>query len=74
MSDSELKNECESFIEVSKDQFLKFIKEYPVKLERDVIMFCEPPIETYNDFITKKDWDSVVAKIVENKFYIKTTQ
>lgn len=36
--------------EVSKDEYQKFIDEYPRKLVRDVYGVCDPPSITYNDF------------------------
>ena len=35
---------------VSKDEYQKFIDEYPRKLVRDVYGVCDPPSITYNDF------------------------
>ena len=50
--------------EVSKEEFDKFIQEYPNKLERDVTGICEPPLATYNDFTIASKWpESVVAKV-----------
>lgn len=34
----------------SKDEYQKFIDEYPRKLVRDVYGVCDPPSITYNDF------------------------
>ena len=47
---------------VGKDEYLKFIGEYPRRLERDVCGISEPPLVTYNDFTRGKWPESVVAK------------
>lgn len=36
---------------VTKEEFYKFITEYPRKLSFNVTGICEPPFATYNDFI-----------------------
>ena len=47
---------------VRKGEFIKFLDDYPRKLERDVWAACEPPLVTYNDFELAERWPySVVA-------------
>lgn len=47
---------------VSKDEFVQFIKSYPRKLERDVWGACDPPGISYNDFELAERWPySIVA-------------
>jgi hypothetical protein len=48
--------------EVSKEEFDRYISEYPLPLEKDVIHICEPPLLTYNDFSDGKMWPAMVAK------------
>ena len=56
------------FKQVSKDEFVAFIKAFPAKLDYDVTGICEPPLGTYNDFRGGKVWpESVVAKIILNE-------
>ena len=53
---------------VSKEEFDKFVKSYPNKLEWDVTGICEPPYGSYNDFSEGKIWpDSVVASVIMNE-------
>jgi len=48
---------------VSKEEFDKFVEEYPNKLESDCCAISEPPLVTLNDFTIATHWpDSVVAK------------
>ena len=48
---------------VSKSEFLDFIKNYPRKLEVDCCGICDPPRISYNDFELANRWPySVVAK------------
>lgn len=48
---------------VSKEEFEKFIKEYPRKLSYDCCGISEPPSISYNDFELANRWPySVVAK------------
>lgn len=48
---------------VTKEEFIKFIQNYPRKLKMDVWGACEPPLITYNDFELADRWPySVVAK------------
>ncbi len=50
--------------EVSKDELVKFVREWPNKLDYDVATICEPPLGNYNDFSDGKEWpESMVAKI-----------
>lgn len=47
--------------QVTKEEFEKFISEYPNELEEDVARMFEPPLKTWNDF-SKGEWpDSAVA-------------
>ena len=58
---------------VGKDEFQKFIGEYPRELVCDVCAVSEPPLVTYNDFTLGKWPDSVVAKTYlddEKRYYI----
>lgn len=49
--------------QVSKAEFIEFLKNYPRKLERDVCGICDPPSITYNDFELANRWPySVVAR------------
>jgi hypothetical protein len=51
------------YMPVSKEDFIKFIKTYPRKLDYDVCGICDPPIITYNDFELANRWPySIVAK------------
>jgi len=55
----------ENFIQVPKEDFQKFIKEYPNKLDYDVTGICDPPLGSYNDFTNGEVWpESMVAKIM----------
>lgn len=48
--------------QVSKAEFIEFLKNYPKKLDRDVYGICDPPSITYNDFVLANRWPySVVA-------------
>lgn len=66
MSDPETMHENEDeWIEVSKEEFDKYIEEYPnsVSLVTDVCGICEPPMLSYHDLSNGKKWpDSVIAK------------
>lgn len=47
---------------VTKEEFYKFIENYPRPLERDVTGVCEPPAISYNDFELANRWPySIVA-------------
>lgn len=49
--------------QVSKAEFIEFLKNYPRKLDRDVCGICDPPSITYNDFVLANRWPhSVVAR------------
>lgn len=53
------------FVEVSREDFRKFVDAYPSQLSFDCTAICEPPLATYNDFSGGKAWpNSVVAKEV----------
>ena len=46
---------------VSKEEFMKHVKDWPRPLVRDVYAVCDPAVISYNDF-TYGDWpDSIVA-------------
>ena len=50
------------FKEVSEEEFKKFIKDYPRKLDRDVCGISDPPSISYNDFELANRWPwSIVA-------------
>jgi hypothetical protein len=51
------------YMPVSKEDFTKFIKTYPRKLDCDVCGICDPAMITYNDFELANRWPySIVAK------------
>jgi hypothetical protein len=51
------------FKSVYKEEFDKFVSEYPRKLNRDCCGISEPPLVTYNDFELANKWPySIVAK------------
>jgi len=50
---------------VTKEQFDKFVKEYPSELVWDVAGMYEPPLGSHNDFSEGKKWpESMVTKVV----------
>lgn len=50
------------FKEVSEEEFKKFIKDYPRKLDCDVCGISDPPSISYNDFELANRWPwSIVA-------------
>ena len=50
------------FADVSKEEYVKFINNYPRPLNRDVFAACDPPSVTYNDFKLADRWPySIVA-------------
>lgn len=54
----------DGFKQVTKEEFDKFIKNYPNKLVWDVAGYFEPPLGSYNDFSNNKVWPgSMVAQI-----------
>lgn len=55
-------NQEKTFKTVSKEEFLKYLRDYPRTLERDVCGISEPPTITYNDFKLGSWPDSVVAR------------
>lgn len=52
--------------EVTKEEFDKFIKEYPRKLEANFVTICEPPLMTYNDFSIAEYPNSIVASFYDD--------
>jgi len=48
--------------EVTKEEFDKFIAEYPRKLDRSVVAMCFPEMIMYYDFTIAEGWDAVVCK------------
>tara|TARA_R110000764_G_scaffold227600_1_gene317804 strand:- start:370 stop:597 length:228 start_codon:yes stop_codon:yes gene_type:complete len=49
---------------VTKEEFDKFVNEYPNKLDWNVTGICEPPLCSYNDFTNGKVWPkSMIAKV-----------
>ena len=53
------------FIEVTHDEYVAFIKNWPNKLEFNCAGIFEPPLGSYNDFSNGKVWpESIVAKEV----------
>ena len=54
-----------AFKTCTEEELRGFVAAYPRPLEMGVAQFCDPPLQTYNDFSDGKTWpDSVVAKIV----------
>lgn len=51
----------EEYKKVTKEEFEKFIKEYPRELKVDVCGIYEPPLISYNDFTLGRWAKSVVA-------------
>lgn len=47
--------------EVNQEEFFKFIKEYPRKIDFNVTGICEPPQASYNDFSLGKYPESIIA-------------
>lgn len=53
----------EKFVGVTKEEFYNFIKNYPSELTEHWIYFCTPPIITWNDFSSGKEYPyTIVAK------------
>lgn len=51
------------FQQVSRDEYNRFIENYPRPLARDVCAICDPPVITHNDFELANRWPySVVAR------------
>ena len=46
---------------VTKEEFMEFIKNYPRKLERDVCGISDPPAVSYNDFELANRWPYSIA-------------
>lgn len=56
------------FKQVTRQECIDFVKNYPVRLEQDVAGMFEPPLRTFNDFSDGKVWpESIVAKVVLNE-------
>lgn len=72
----ELKNE---FKRVSKEEFEKYVDEYPNELIFNVSRIYDPSLGNHNDFTNDKKWpESMVTKVVfmseygrEDEYYIK---
>ena len=62
----ERRRNMNDLVRVSKDEFVKFLENYPRKLVVDACGLSDPPLVTYNDFSDGRKWgqdpDSVVAK------------
>lgn len=53
--------------QVSREEYLTFVKNYPNKLDFNCVTICEPPMGRYHDFSISKDLrESVVAREVRN--------
>lgn len=49
-------------VEVSKEEFINFINNYPRPLDRDVCGISDPPLISYNDFELANRWPySIIA-------------
>lgn len=60
---------------VSKEEFDKFLADYPNKLEQDTVGFVDPPQRQFNDFSDGKVWpESVVAFIWLNSLWDPNTE
>lgn len=82
----EIEQKMNEFVRVSKEEFDSFVKNYPVELQEHWIEFCTPPIITWNDFSSGKQYpDTIVARTYdyshpiwdevekyEEEYYIKT--
>lgn len=50
--------------QVTKEEYLNALSNYPNKLEWDVTGICEPPMGSHNDFSEGKAWpESMVGKV-----------
>jgi hypothetical protein len=59
----QIQNKMKDFKIVSKEEFKKFVKEYPKELHKHAVMICEPPLITYHDFSDGKKYpESIIAK------------
>ncbi len=47
-------------LKVSKEEYIKFLQNYPKKLVRDVCRIPEPAVETYNDFTDGKSREEAI--------------
>lgn len=53
----------DGFKKVTKDEYIRFVRNYPARLVFDLTAICEPPMGSYNDFSDGKEWpESMVAK------------
>ena len=53
--------------QVSRQEYIRFIKNYPRDLDFDCTGIFEPPLGTYNDFSNEKVWpESIVAKEIRD--------
>lgn len=56
-----------AWIKVTRERYLKFVKNYPKPLRFDCTNICEPPVGSYNDFSDGKVWpESIVAKEIQD--------
>lgn len=60
-------NQTRLFKEVTREEYLVFVKNYPTKLHFDCTGICDPPLGSYNDFSHGKVFpESIVAKETRN--------
>jgi len=59
------------FTKVIKEEFEKFIKNYPNKLDKDYNMIFEPPHLMYYDFTSGEGYSATVAYISLDSEYNK---
>lgn len=65
------------FTRVNKEEYVKFLQEYPEPLTRSICHICEPPLESYEDRKLAKKWPrNMVAKQVldeeEPEYFVLT--
>lgn len=53
----------------SREEYERFIRDYPRKLERDVFGAYEPPLITWNDFALGKSWPASVVAYESGESY-----
>lgn len=53
-------------VSVTKAEFEDYLWAYPRTLQRDVIMFCEPALITWNDFTLGNGPEMIVASVMMN--------
>lgn len=58
----------QDFIEVPRDDFWEFVKNYPRKLTADKCGITDPPLVTYSDFGGSSGFKAVVAKYHEGDY------